>query len=108
MPIAISFRQGSRTSVGLGLSQGTRSQVNLGFTTGIGDITNFVLAETPTGAIDGGNEDFTTSQNFIKLWVYLNGVRMKPGQDYTVTNNHTFHFLYPPQTGDTLIVDYIT
>lgn len=67
----------------------------------------FVLAEIPTGLINGVNESFTTAFDFQDLWVYLNGVRMKPGQDYNVTGSDSFQFLYPPQTGDMLIVDYL-
>lgn len=68
----------------------------------------FVLAEVPSGAVNGINQDYSTAGNFSKLWVYLNGIRMKPTQDYNTTGSDSFQFLYPPQTGDTLIVDYIT
>lgn len=96
MPISIAFSQGSRGPVGVG------------FTLGIGDLSTFILEEIPTGAVDGVNQDYTTAHNFQKLWVYLNGLRMRVGVDYTLTDAHTFHFLYPPSTGDSLLVDYIT
>lgn len=72
------------------------------------DIPGIILsvAEVPSGDIDGVNMDYTTAGNFGNLWVFLNGLRMNPGSDYTVTGSDTFTFAYPPQTGDTLIVDY--
>ncbi len=66
-----------------------------------------VLQETPSGLVNSSNEDYTTAANFSKLWVWLNGVRMTINTDYTITNSNTFHFLFPPTTGDILRVDYI-
>lgn len=96
MPVQISF------------SQGLRPAVAMSFNTGIGNVTNFVLAEVPGGAVNSINTVFTTLVNYAKLWVYLNGIRMKPGTDYAEDGGNDFHFLYPPTTGDLLIVDYVT
>ena len=68
---------------------------------------SITLAAVPTGAINGINMAYATSVNFAAIWVYLNGLRMKPGEDFSVTGANTFLFAYPPQTGDKLIVDYI-
>lgn len=67
----------------------------------------FVLGETPGGAVDGVNMDFTTAAEFDSLWVFLNGLRMKAGSDYNLTGPDSFTFTYPPTTGDTLTVDYV-
>ena len=96
MPVNISF------------SQGLRPAVALAFSVGIGQLSNFVLAEVPGGAVDGVNSAYTTLADYTKLWVYRNGVRMKPGEDYAEDGGNDFHYLYPPLTGDLLIVDYIT
>ncbi len=71
-------------------------------------MSTFVLAEVPGGAVDGVNTAYTTLVNYNKLWVYKNGVRMKPGEDYAEDGGNDFHYLSPPLTGDLLIVDYIT
>ncbi len=94
--------------IGISFSQGLRPAAHLAFSIGIGDLSTFVLAEVPGGAVDGINTAYTTLVNYQKLWVYLNGVRMKPGTDYDEDGGNDFHFLYPPTTGDLLIVDYIT
>lgn len=96
MPISLSF------------SQGQRPAVAMAFVRGVTNVNNIVLAETPGGAVNGVNTVYTTLVNYTKLWVYLNGIRMKPGTDYAEDGGNDFHFLYPPQTGDLLIVDYIT
>jgi hypothetical protein len=69
----------------------------------------YVVGETPSGAIDGVNQSFTTAHNFAsnQLWVWLNGLRMKLTTDYTITGANSFHFVTAPQTGDTLVVDYL-
>jgi hypothetical protein len=96
MPIALSFSQPARPAVGIA------------FSIGIGQLGNFVLAEVPGGAVDDVNTAYTTLADYAKLWVFKNGVRMKPGEDYAEDGGNDFHFLYPPTTGDLLIVDYIT
>ena len=68
----------------------------------------FNLGETPVGDVDGVNMDYTTAAAFAFLWVFLNGLRMKEGSDYDITGSDSFTFTYPPTTGDTLIVDYVS
>ena len=73
----------------------------------VGTLDSVVLAEVPMGDVNSSNTDFTTAAAFLKLWVYLNGLRMNPGSDYNVTGADSFTFTYAPSTGDTLIVDYV-
>lgn len=63
----------------------------------------------PIGAIDGVNVNFTVSQNFTDIAVYLNGLRLVgSGNDYTVTGLNSFTMTNPPLTGDILAVEYTT
>lgn len=55
--------------------------------------------EVPAGTIDGVNMLFTTSRPYIAgtLMVYLNGLLLSPGADYTETGGTTFTMTAPPQ-----------
>jgi hypothetical protein len=70
----------------------------------------WVIAEVPSGAINGSNTAFTIANAFVsgKLVVYLNGLRQEvgAGNDYTVSGT-TITFLSAPLTGDKVHVDYI-
>lgn len=72
-----------------------------------GTLGNLVVAETPSGSINGSNTIFTSSLNFNVLWVYLNGIRMKVGSDYNVIAANQFQFTFAPLTGFTLLIDYV-
>jgi hypothetical protein len=70
----------------------------------------FADAETPGGAIDGSNRDFTLARApnpATSLEVFRNGMLMKSGTDYTL-NGQTIQFQpgSTPQTSDTLLVYY--
>lgn len=95
MPLEISFQTGDRSNLGFG------------FFTRTLDLTTLVLEEVPTGLINSSNMDYTTAATFQKLWVWLNGLRMRIGVDYNLTGADSFSFLYPPTTGDSLLVDYL-
>lgn len=73
------------------------------------DEAQFIHNETPSGAIDGANQSFTTANNFDdgSERLYLNGVRQEKGVDYnvTATNKVTFQNI-APLSGDVLIIDY--
>ncbi len=70
----------------------------------------FVDMETPSGAADGSNAAFTLSQvpnPGSSLAVYRNGIRLRSGLDYALSNNTvTFASGYVPQTGDVLVCSY--
>lgn len=74
-----------------------------------GGSSNTVWDETPTGAIDGTNRNFTTASSYTanQLAVYLNGLRLRRIGDYTETGVATFQMVNAPLAGDSLSVDYI-
>lgn len=64
----------------------------------------------PSGAINGVNRDFTIlCQPHVlgTLRVYLDGMRMYPGTDYTVIDSVTFRMTSAPAPGMVLLVDYV-
>jgi hypothetical protein len=70
----------------------------------------FVDAETPAGAINGINTFYTLVQApnpAASLSVYRNGIRLKPGVDFTSSSNGvTFSTAMVPQIGDVLLCAY--
>lgn len=80
--------------------------------TGVVIATNYVVAEVPTGTINGVNATFTLAATPIagKECVYVNGIRQQSGagNDYTISGA-TITFLSGaiPQTGDNILVDYL-
>jgi hypothetical protein len=74
------------------------------------DNTSFIDAETPAGTINGANAAFTLAyvpSPAASLMVYRNGLLMKLGLDFTLSNR-TLTFLTGaiPQAGDTLLAAY--
>jgi hypothetical protein len=69
---------------------------------------NFVNEETPTGAINGVNVNYTTAYNFTtnSLSVTLRGQKLYRDIDYTITSVNSFQMFQALQFGDTLKVDY--
>jgi hypothetical protein len=67
-----------------------------------------VRNEVPSGAVDGINVTFTLANNPIgtSVNVFLNGLKQTPSVDYTL-NGNSIVFIYTPQIGDTLNVDYL-
>jgi hypothetical protein len=72
-------------------------------------IFTLITNETPGGVINGTNTVFTTSRPFqgTDLNAYLNGLRQRLNQDFTISNANTFVMTDAPLVGDTLNVDYI-
>jgi len=68
-----------------------------------------VWGETPAGAINGTNLNYTSANPYRPglLAVYLNGLRLRRSADYTETGSQSFQFLNAPLSGDSLSVDYI-
>jgi hypothetical protein len=69
---------------------------------------NNVDAEIPSGAINGSNTAFTLANAAVPsttLHVYLNGVRLRPTSDYTISGT-SLTMVMVPQTGDWLYADY--
>jgi len=67
------------------------------------------LDETPSGAIDGINTNFTTAFPFQLggLLVHVNGLRQRDPQDYAETSSQTFALSQAPLAGDSVRVDYL-
>lgn len=77
-----------------------------------------VEGEVLTGIIDGTNKIFTTTDKFImefggvNIKVYVNGVRQKFLDDYSVSESipgagfDTITFLIAPKVEDNLLSDY--
>jgi hypothetical protein len=67
-------------------------------------------SETPTGVLDGNNVVFTlrfAPSPAGSLDLYLNGLLMTQGTDYTLTTNAIHFFLRStPQPGDVLVASY--
>lgn len=70
-----------------------------------------VIRETPTGTINGTNDEFTLANTPVSgtEQVYLNGVLQDEGasDDYTISGS-TITFSTAPETGDKLLVTYLT
>lgn len=73
------------------------------------DLKDFWVQETPSGTINGSNTAFTISQtpNEIEsVQVYLDGLRQKYTQDYTVSGT-TITFVVAPVTDQELWCEYV-
>jgi hypothetical protein len=77
---------------------------------GGGVLPQFSDGETPTGTINGANTTFAlafTPSPTASLQLYLNGLRMDQGVDYTISGSTvTFISVSVPQTGDVLLASY--
>lgn len=72
----------------------------------VGDLVN---GETPVGVVDGTNQIFATVNPFktSTLSVFLNGVKLMLGIDYTLNIPQQFTLTSAPSVGDKLRVDYL-
>lgn len=72
-----------------------------------GVVVNFADSEVPSGTLNGSNVTFTVvnTPTSGSLKLFKNGLRMKPGLDYTISVA-TITFLFTPQVGDILLCDY--
>jgi hypothetical protein len=77
---------------------------------GGGILPQFSDNETPSGTINGTNPVFTllaAPSPATSLQLYLNGLRMDPGVDFSLTGSTiTFITASTPQTGDILVASY--
>lgn len=69
---------------------------------------NFVSSETPSGTVNGSNSTFTLANTPTTgtLRFFINGVRMAPTTDYTLSAG-TITTNTAPATGATLLADYM-
>jgi len=100
---AITFATGATPQTGDNLIASYRLAVSI---PGVG----FVDQVTPTGATNGVNTTFTLSQApspSASLTVFLNGLRMTLGVDYTLSGSTiTFATASVPQSGDILLCSF--
>lgn len=68
---------------------------------------NVLVEESPSGVIDGVNTTFTltSTPDSGTLFVYLNGLKLISGVDFSLTGN-TLELGAPPQSGDILTSVY--
>lgn len=64
-------------------------------------------SEVPSGTVNGSNADFTLANTPLagSLKLYLNGVRQKVTEDYTLSTA-TITFNVAPPTGSIILADY--
>lgn len=87
----------------------------ISITNGAGTITiaqtstfTFVDGEVPSGDLDGVDTTYTlvnAPSPATSLKVYVNGIRQKLTEDYTLSGS-TITFVVPPESGDLLLADY--
>lgn len=69
----------------------------------VGDLlSRFIDDEVPTGSVNGSNVNFTLSQTpspAASLNLFLNGIRLRRGVDYTLTGN-AVAYAVAPESGD--------
>ena len=76
-----------------------------------GSLGVFVDGETPSGAINGSNTQFTLANTPIassSVSVWRNGLFQSPGVDFSVSGSTIAFLLTPPQTGDVVLASYRT
>lgn len=68
-----------------------------------------IRGEVPSGLVNGINASFTSQFPFIpeSLSPYLNGLRLKIVEDYQVSGNRTVLLNISPQSGESLLIDYV-
>jgi hypothetical protein len=78
--------------------------------TGIVRASNYVVRDSPTGAVNGTNTAYTLTSTPVTgtEQVFLNGLLQEPGagNDYTISSG-TITFLAAPVTGDRIRVTYL-
>lgn len=69
---------------------------------------NFVYGEVPSGSINSSNVTYTLANTPTAgtVNVFLNGSRQTVTTNYTVSGT-TVTFTFPPQTGDTIAINYM-
>lgn len=73
-----------------------------------GASTEWVIGETPTGAVKGSNTTFTTEFDFVpeSVEVFLETCHLGLLDDYNTSGNNTITFYVSPLTGEKIKVNY--
>lgn len=74
-----------------------------------GSLGNFLFGEILVGVVNGSNATFTTPFNFVpgKIEVFINGLLQKLITHYQTIGVNTIIFNDSPQTGDTILSNFI-
>lgn len=69
---------------------------------------NFVFGEVPSGSINSSNVTYTLANTPTSgtVNVFLNGIRQTVTTHYTISSS-TITFIFPPQTGDVIAINYM-
>lgn len=69
----------------------------------------WVIGETPTGAVNGSNATFTSEFDFVpeSVEVFDTGVRVALLDDYTTTGNRTIQMTQSPTVGGKIRINYL-
>lgn len=98
---------GTFNFVGAGVTAAVAGGVATITIAGGGSAVAFADNVIPTGSINGSNATFTLPQSPTSgsLHLYLNGVRLRPTTDYSISGA-TITMVAAPATGDWLYADY--
>lgn len=100
----------SKGANGLKLSDLSNGYILVGNGSNVATARQLIVRETPSGTIDGTNDDFVLAKAPVNSSeeVYLNGVLQDvgAGNDYTISGD-TITFVSPPETGSKIRVSYI-
>lgn len=70
---------------------------------------DIVNNEIPNGLINGSNAIFTTDYPFIpeSVSITVNGMEMALEDDYNILSANSFQFMFSPEPGEKILIDYI-
>lgn len=68
-----------------------------------------VTGETPSGAINGSNATFLALSDFVpaSLEVFVTGLRLTYGDDYTTSGPRTINMSVSPKSGEQIRINYL-
>lgn len=76
---------------------------------GVVDPAMYVIADVPSGAVNGSNATFLTTFDFIpeSVQVFVNGVFQKKTEDFNTSGTNTIILAVSPLTGEVILVNYL-
>lgn len=91
------------------MAQGVQGVQGLPGTSGAIDPANFVIGETPTGAVNGSNATFLTAFDFIPetVAVFVEEIRLRRITNFQTTGTRTILLNFSPLAGERIQTDYL-